>query len=197
MFEPPGLGVEIDESATIGEGTVVWNTSQIRERAAVGPDCTIGRGVYVGPGVTIGGRCKIQNFALIYEPAQIAGGVFIGPGVILTNDTYPRAINLDGSPKTASDWRPVGVRIGNGASIGANSTCVAPVSIGEWAVVAAGSVVTNDVPDHALVCGVPARQIGWVGFTGRRLIPDGDALVCPETRQVFKQERGELKPAHS
>lgn len=194
MSEQRDFGVEIAEGAMIGAGTVIWNLSNIREGAVVGPDCTIGRGVYVGPGVSIGEKCKVQNFALIYEPAEVAAGVFIGPGAILTNDRYPRAINLDGSPKAPSDWKPVGVRIGKGASIGAQAICVAPVSIGEWAVIAAGSVVTNDVPDYALVAGVPAKQIGWVGVTGRRLLPDGDSLVCPETGQVFEEEKGTLKP---
>lgn len=195
MGEKRGLGAEIAESAIIGDRTVIWNLSSIRERAVVGPDCSIGRGVYVGPGVSIGERCKLQNFALIYEPAEVAAGVFIGPGAILTNDRYPRAVNMDGSPRTSSDWKPVGVRVGKGASIGAHATCVAPVSVGEWAVVAAGSVVANDVPNYALVAGVPARQIGWVGVTGKRLLVTGDSLVCPDTGQVFKETQGRLEPS--
>ncbi len=105
----------------------------------------------------------MQNYALVYEPAELADGVFIGPAVVLTNDTYPRAVNPDLSLKSAHDWEPVGVTIGEGASIGARAVCVAPVTIGAWATVAAGAVVTKDVPDHALVVGVPARRVGWVG----------------------------------
>lgn len=193
MCDERGFGAEIAESASIGDRTVIWDFSIIRERAFVGTDCSIGRGVYVGPGVSIGERCKVQNFALIYEPAEVAAGVFIGPGAILTNDTYPRAVNIDGSPKTSSDWTPAGVRVGMGASIGAHATCVAPVSIGEWAVIAAGSVVTKDVPNYALVAGVPARQIGWVGVTGKRLQPDGDSFVCADTGQVFVEAQGRLE----
>lgn len=183
---------EVDESASVGEGTMIWQLAHVREGAAIGSHCSVGRGVYVGPGVAIGNNCKIQNYSLVYEPAKIGHGVFIGPNVVLTNDTYPRAVNVDGSPKSAKDWIPFGVHIGNGASIGAHATCVAPVTIGEWAVIAAGAVVTQDVPAHALVAGVPARQIGWVGKGGHRLVPDGDIYGCPDTGELYREENGEL-----
>jgi UDP-2-acetamido-3-amino-2,3-dideoxy-glucuronate N-acetyltransferase len=141
----------------------------------------IGRGAYIGTGVHLGRHCKVQNYALLYEPAEIADGVFIGPAVVLTNDTYPRAVNPDLSLKSADDWEPVGVTIGEGASIGARAICIAPVRVGAWATVAAGAVVTHDVPDHGLVAGVPARHIGWVGRAGIPLQADGDAWVCPST----------------
>jgi acetyltransferase-like isoleucine patch superfamily enzyme len=129
----------------------------------------------------MGDNCKVQNYALVYEPAVLEAGVFIGPAVVLTNDTYPRAINPDGSLKSAHDWEPVGVTIRTGAAIGARAVCVAPVTIGAWATVAAGAVVTKDVPDHALMAGVPARRIGWVGKAGVPLQVDGDEFVCPAT----------------
>ncbi|MGB1727342.1 MAG: acyltransferase, partial [Ilumatobacteraceae bacterium] len=149
---------QIAGDATIGDGTQVWNLVQIREGAAIGRDCIVGRAAYVGPGVRIGDRCKIQNNALVYDPAVIADGVFIGPGAILTNDRLPRAVSPSGELKRSDDWDPVGVTIETGASIGAGATCVAPVRIGAWAMVAAGSVVVRDVPDHGLVAGNPARQ---------------------------------------
>ncbi|KQW47810.1 acetylglucosamine-1-phosphate uridylyltransferase [Nocardioides sp. Root1257] len=178
---------DVDQGAVIGDGSSVWHLAQVREGASLGRDCVIGRGAYIGTGVRMGDSCKVQNYALVYEPAELGDGVFIGPAVVLTNDTYPRAVNPDGSVKSAADWEPVGVVIGDGASIGARSVCVAPVRIGAWALVAAGSVVTKDVPDHALVAGVPARQIGWVGRTGRRLEDDGTGLLtCPDTQEKYR-----------
>ena len=100
----------------------------MREDAVLGENCVVGRGAYIGTGVQMGDNCKVQNYALVYEPAVLGDGVFIGPAVVLTNDTYPRAVNPDGSLKTAHDWEPVGVTIGDGASIGARAVCVAPVT---------------------------------------------------------------------
>jgi len=175
-------GADVDDRAKIGAGTTVWHLAQIREDAEVGADCVIGRGAYVGPGVIIGSNVKLQNYALVYEPARLADGVFIGPAAVLTNDTYPRAVTPEGRLKTGADWTAVGVVIGEGAAIGARAVCVAPVVVGRWALVAAGAVVVADVPDFALVVGVPARRIGWVGRAGVRLVADGDGrFVCPET----------------
>lgn len=150
-------GPRIDASASIGPGTRIWDLTQIREHVVIGKDCVIGRNVYIGPGVIIGDNSKIQNNALIYEPAVLEDGVFIGPAVVLTNDKNPRAINEDGSLKGTSDWEMVGVKIRKGAAIGANSVCVAPVEIGEWSLVGAGSVVTKNVQAHTTVMGNPAR----------------------------------------
>lgn len=185
-------GADVSPDARIGSGSSVWHLAQIREQAELGENCVVGRGAYVGAGVTVGENCKIQNYALVYEPAVLEPGVFIGPAVVLTNDTYPRAVNPDGSLKSASDWEAVGVTIRTGASIGARSVCVAPVTIGRWALIAAGSVVTKDVPDYALMAGVPAKQIGWVGPTARKLVADGDELVCPDTGKRFREESGAL-----
>jgi UDP-2-acetamido-3-amino-2,3-dideoxy-glucuronate N-acetyltransferase len=186
-------GPHIDKKATIGESTRIWGYSQIREYAIIGKDSTIGRNVYVGPGVLIGDKVKIQNNALIYEPAIVENGVFIGPGVILTNDLHPRAINLDGSAKKEKDWQKFGVTVKFGASIGAGVICVGPVLIGEWAMIAAGSVVTKDVPAFALVAGIPARNVGWVGKAGVRLIEKGQNLLeCPTTGASYRLMEGKI-----
>ncbi|MBI9114755.1 acyltransferase [Sanguibacter suaedae] len=178
---------DVDPRAQVGDGSQVWHLAQVREDAVLGERCIVGRGAYVGTGVQVGSDCKIQNYALVYEPASLADGVFVGPAAVLTNDQYPRAINADGSLKSASDWQAVGVEVGRGASIGARAVCVAPVRVGEWATVAAGAVVTKDVPDFAVVAGVPARQVGWVGHAGRPLeqLDDG-RWSCPATGTVYE-----------
>jgi acetyltransferase-like isoleucine patch superfamily enzyme len=178
---------DVDPTAEIGDGTSIWHLAQVRDGARLGEGCNIGRGAYIGPGVTLGNHCKIQNYALVYEPAVLADGVFIGPAAVLTNDTFPRAINPDGSLKSAHDWQAVGVTIREGAAIGARAVCVAPVTIGRWATVAAGAVVTRDVPDFALVVGVPARRVGWVGRAGVPLVETGDGdWQCPSTKELYR-----------
>ena len=183
---------EISDSAQIGDGSQVWNLTQVRDGVKIGSACVIGRSVYIGPGVRIGNNCKIQNNALVYDPAVLDDGVFIGPGVILTNDRVPRAVTPDGDLKSAADWDPVGVRIGTGASIGAGSVCVAPISIGAWAMVAAGSTVIRDVPDHALVAGNPARLVGWVGRGGTRLQEADGLLVDATSGDRYRETDGQL-----
>ena len=182
---------DVSPSAVIGEGSSVWHLAQVREDAVLGENCVIGRGAYIGTGVHLGDNCKVQNYALVYEPAQLGHGVFIGPAAVLTNDHNPRAINPDGSLKDASDWVPVGVTIEGGAAIGARAVCVAPVTIGKWATVAAGAVVTKDVKPYALVMGVPARQYGWVGRVGEVLEPvEGAAgqFRCPQSGTLYVED---------
>lgn len=175
----------ISDSASVHPTAKVWNGAHVREGAVIGVDVIIGEGAYIGIGVLVGASCKIQNRALVYEPALLEDGVFIGPGAILTNDHLPRAINPDGTQKRASDWSSVGVTVRTGASIGAGAICVAPVEVGAFALVGAGSVVTRDVPAFALVVGNPARQIGWVGRSGHRLLPDGPGFACPSTGERY------------
>jgi acetyltransferase-like isoleucine patch superfamily enzyme len=186
-------GAEVEDGAVVGEGTGVWQQAVVRSGARVGRDCVIGRGAYVGPGVVMGDRCKVQNQALIYEPAVLEDGVFVGPAVVFTNDTFPRAVTPDGRLKNADDWHAVGVTVRTGASVGARAVCIAPVTIGAWATVAAGAVVTADVAPYALVVGVPARRVGWVGEAGFPLQDRGDGVfVCSETGTEFREADGRL-----
>lgn len=182
---------DVDPRAHVGDGTRVWHLAQVREDAVVGENCILGRGSYVGPGVVVGDNCKLQNYALVYEPAVLEAGVFVGPAVVFTNDVFPRAVNPDGTLKSADDWHAVGVTVRTGASIGARAVCIAPVTIGRWALVAAGSVVRVDVPDFALVAGVPARRIGWVGEAGFPLADEGDGRWrCPQTGALYLETEG-------
>ena len=169
---------EVSDSADLGEGTTVWNYAQIREGVKVGEQCTFGKGVYVDADVKIGAGVKIQNNASIFHGVTLEDGVFIGPHVCFTNDLHPRAVNPDMSFKEPTDWMVMPTRVCLGAAIGANSTIRCGVTIGKWAMVGAGSVVTKDVPDYGLVFGAPAMMRGYVCPCGQRLTTAGSCEKC-------------------
>ncbi len=188
---------DVSPEARIGEGSSVWHLAQVRENAVLGENCIVGRGAYVGTGVVMGNNCKLQNYALVYEPAVLEDGVFVGPAAVFTNDYFPRAIDPDGNLKRGDDWEPVGVTCREGSSIGARAVCIAPVTIGRWAMVAAGAVVTKDVPDFALVAGVPAKRVRWVGRAGVPL-ETGDQpghWRCPKTGAQYVEDNDRLTEA--
>ena len=160
---------DVSPQAQIGEGTSVWNQAQVRERARIGRQCILGSGVYVDIDVTIGDRCKLQNGVLVYHGFTVEDGVFLGPGVMLLNDLHPRAVNTDGTVKTDADWVVGEGHVREGASVGGGSVVLPGVTLGRYCMVGAGSVVTRDVPDHALVYGNPARAAGYVCFCGQKL----------------------------
>ena len=160
---------EVSPGAQIGEGTSIWHQAQVRDGARLGAHCIVGKGVYVDTGVTIGDHVKIQNYVSIYSGVTIEDGVFCGPHCVFTNDKQPRAVNPDGSLKSVDDWELTPVLVRRGAAIGANATILCGVTIGQWAMVGAGSVVTRDVPDYGLVSGNPARLQGFVCSCGQRL----------------------------
>jgi acetyltransferase-like isoleucine patch superfamily enzyme len=160
---------EVSETAVIGDNTKIWNLAQVREGARIGSDCVISKNVYIDAEVIIGNRCKIQNNVNVYRGVTVEDDVFLGPSMTFTNDMYPRA--------ASTDWKIVKTTVKRGASVGANATIICGVTIGEYAMVGAGSVVAKDVPRHALVVGNPARVIGYVCRCGRRL--PVNERICP------------------
>jgi acetyltransferase-like isoleucine patch superfamily enzyme len=181
---------DIDTDAKIGEGTRIWHHAQVRNGAVIGENCIIGKGVYIDANVHIGSNVKIQNYVSVYDGVTIEDGVFIGPHVCFTNDLLPRAINPDGSLKSADEWTLSQTRIGYGASVGANSTIRCGVTIGEWAMIGSGSVVTKDVPPYSLVYGNPARSHGFVCPCGSRLEvscdhPSEETFHCPSCDRMI------------
>lgn len=169
---------DVSSNSSIGDETSIWNYAQIREHCTIGSHCIMGKGVYVDANVSIGDNCKIQNNVSIFHGVTIESGVFVGPHVCFTNDMRPRAINPDGALKSAQDWVVTPTRVKHGASIGANATIICGVTIGEWAMIGAGSVVTRDVPNNGLVVGNPARLIGSVCPCGERINADEKCPRC-------------------
>jgi UDP-2-acetamido-3-amino-2,3-dideoxy-glucuronate N-acetyltransferase len=151
----------VSDKALIGDGSKVWINVQIRENARIGAGCILSKDVYIDHAVRIGDRCKIQNSVSVYNGVSIGDDVFVGPNVAFTNDRVPRAFN--------TDWRITETRVETGASLGANSTIVCGITIGEYAMVAAGSVVTKDVPPYTLVMGNPAKPVGKIDKMGNRI----------------------------
>ncbi len=173
---------EVSPQAIIGDGTSIWHWVQVREGSRIGARCVLGKDVYVDKDVVVGDDCKIENFATLYLGLTVGNRVFVGPHVCFTNDTYPRAV----SP----DWHVVPTKVEDGASIGANVTVLCGITIGRGAMVAAGAVVTKDVPSHALVAGVPAKRIGWVCECGR---PLDRTFRCPHDGRSFPELRPKAK----
>lgn len=150
---------EVEDGALLGAGTKVWHLTHVRSTARVGADCVIGRNVYIDADVSVGSRTKIQNNVSVYKGVTLEDEVFVGPCAVFTNDRNPRAQN--------PDWEITPTLVRRGASIGANATLICGVEIGEYAMVAAGSVVTKSVPPYQLVAGNPARPLGWVDAKGQ------------------------------
>lgn len=167
----------IDEPARIGHGTKIWHFSHVLKDCDIGERCSIGQNVMIGPAVRVGNGCKIQNNVSLYNGVELMDDVFCGPSCVFTNVNAPRA-----AIERRSEFARTLVK--TGASIGANATIVCGHTLGAYCFVAAGAVVTGDVPDFALMAGVPARRIGWVSKRGRRLGPD---LVCPEDASRYQE----------
>ncbi len=199
MIDPSArvhASADLESDVVVGPRTSIWHRAQIRVGARIGAECVIGRDAFIDEGVILGDRVKIQNAALVYHGVTVEDGVFIGPNAILTNDRLPRAITATGELARADDWTLSPILLRTGSSIGAGAVVVAGTTVGRFATVGAGAVVTRDVPDHALVAGNPARRLGWVCACGQRLRigdspagadPDPSAeLACPGCARTYR-----------
>jgi acetyltransferase-like isoleucine patch superfamily enzyme len=173
---------EVAPRAVIEDDVSIWNQVQIREGASIGSGSIISKNAYIDVDVSIGANCKIQNNVSVFQGVRVEDGVFIGPHVCFTNDRIPRAINPDGSLKSANEWTVSETVVEYGASIGAHSVILPGVRLGRFSMVGAGSVVTRSVPDNGMVIGNPARLVGWVCDCGARLQVDESAAVEVECR---------------
>jgi acetyltransferase-like isoleucine patch superfamily enzyme len=177
---------EVSPEAVIGAGTRIWHYAQIRERAQLGTNCIVGKGAYVDFDVIIGNNVKIQNGVYIYHGVTLEDGVFLGPGVIITNDKTPRAINPNGTLQRDADWEVSPILIKYGAAIGAGSVLLPGVTVGRFAMVGAGAVVTRDVPDHGLVYGNPARLHGYACACGKPLSRlEDEKWLCAACDEIY------------
>lgn len=172
----------VDDDVKIGSGTKIWHFSHILSNCIIGKDCSFGQNVVIGPNVKIGSKVKVQNNVSIYEGVTLEDGVFCGPSCVFTNVNNPRSeiVRKDEYRKTL---------VKRGASIGANATIVCGNVLGEYCFIAAGAVVTKNVPAYAVMAGVPAKQVGWVSKAGGRL---SDDLICPITGACYQQIKPNL-----
>jgi len=177
----PGVRVHqssyVDDPVSIGEGTTIWHFCHVLADVSIGRDCSIGQNVMIGPRARVGNGCKIQNNVSIYEGVVLEDDVFCGPSCVFTNVINPRA-----QVSRKAEFKPTLVK--RGATIGANATIVCGHTIGRYAFIAAGAVVTADVTDHALMAGVPARRIAWMSVAGEKL---GADLVCPRDGTTYRE----------
>ncbi|MGA2406152.1 MAG: acyltransferase [Bacteroidales bacterium] len=172
---------EVSEKAIIGKGTYIWNQVQVRENCKIGNNCILSKDVYIDFDVRIGNNVKIQNGVSVYHGVEIEDDVFLGPHMVFTNDLYPRSF--------IGDFIVFKTIIKKGASIGANSTIICGTTIGEYAMIGAGTVITKDVPDNALVIGNPGRIVGFVGKLGKKLVKveatkEAITMKCPVSDEV-------------
>ncbi len=183
---------EVERGATIGPNTRIWHHAHIREGAVVGADCNFGHSVFIDSGVVIGDKVKLQNRVSVYRGVTLEDGVFVGPHASFTNDKYPRSITRDGDLILTEDWEPQKTLVRYGASIGAGAMVLTGLTIGRWAMVGAGAIVTNDVPDYGLVVGNPAQLVGYVCRCAHRLRLDGAIWRCTSCDDTY-----ELPPLES
>lgn len=177
----------VDQPCEIGEGTRIWHFSHVMKDSKIGKRCIIGQNVVISPGVVVGDNCKIQNNVSLYTGVTLEDDVFCGPSCVFTNVINPRSQIV-----RRDEYRATVVR--RGASIGANATIICGGSLGRYCFIAAGAVVKGEIPDYALMMGVPARRVGWMGRHGFRLLDKGDGrFSCPETGWSYQESDGQLR----
>lgn len=173
----------IDENVIIGDGTKIWHFCHVQKGAVIGQNCSLGQNVNISNNVTVGNGCKIQNNVSLYEGVELEDYVFCGPSCVFTNDLTPRSKY----PKGSIGYQKTLIKYG--ASVGANATIVCGNTVGRWALIGSGAVVTGNVPDYALMLGVPARQAGWVCECGQVLNPD---FTCPDCTRAYQPQNGTI-----
>jgi UDP-2-acetamido-3-amino-2,3-dideoxy-glucuronate N-acetyltransferase len=182
---------EVERGARIGANTRIWHHAHVRSGAVIGDDCNLGHSVYVDTDAVIGNNVKLQNRVSIYRGVTLEDGVFVGPHASFTNDKYPRSITRDGVPVLDEDWTPETTLVRYGASIGAGAIILSGVTIGRWAMVGAGALVREDVPDHGLVVGNPSRLVGYACRCGHPLRNEGGVWRCTNCDDSY-----DLPPLH-
>ncbi len=178
----------VDEGAEIGEGTRIWHFTHVMSGARIGRNCVIGQNCFVGSRAVLGDGVKLQNNISVYDLVTLEDKVFVGPSAVFTNDTNPRAPYPKGGK-----WIPTLVK--EGASIGANATLLCGIVVGRWCFIGAGAVVTKDVPDHAIVAGIPARIAGWMCECGERLAFQNDQATCSRCERHYKKHQASVREA--
>ena len=176
---------EVESGAEIGANARIWHFAHVRTGAAIGSNCTLGHSVYIDAGVVLGDNVKLQNRVSVYRGVTIEDGVFVGPHASFTNDKYPRAISPEGILISDDDWTPLPTLVKYGASIGAGAVILPGVTIGRWAMVGAGAVVSRDLPDHGLATGVPAEVVGYVCACGQTMREKSGRWVCDSCGKTF------------
>jgi UDP-2-acetamido-3-amino-2,3-dideoxy-glucuronate N-acetyltransferase len=178
----------VDSGAEIGANTKIWHWAHVCAGAKIGSNCSLGQNVFVGNKVVIGNNCKIQNNVSVYDNVTLEDDVFCGPSMVFTNVINPRS-----AISRKEEYKPTLVKVG--ATIGANATIICGVTLGEYCFIAAGAVVNRDVPNFALMAGVPAKQIGWMSKFGERIqkdLKDGECWKCPHTGESYLFKTGKL-----
>ncbi len=177
---------EIEKGANIGQGTKIWNNCQIKKNATIGENCVVGHNCFISSKAVMGKGCKLQSNIDVWDEVTLEDYIFVGPSVVFTNDLNPRAKYPKSKYPKYGEWIPTLVK--EGATLGANATIICGINIGKWAMVGAGSVVTKDVSDYAIVVGSPAKNIGWICECGNKIKFEDEQTICKICEKRYQKE---------